>query len=211
LLDESRWIDAGCGTLDRIDERLFDSDAPRAVWRDGRSAQAALLEDHAAYLMAIIERLSVRWEVGWLNRSEALAERIVEQFLEAQADALYMTPRGYEQLPMRPTANLDEATPSGAALTALAFTRLGHLTDSPDWISMAERILQAALLRQPDLRVYRPTRETGGLPDQLQAVAASREPTAVVCTGDRCLQPADSARSLVDRLAEAGVSVEVVE
>jgi len=144
VLDEADWIERGCETLDRIHERLFDSDRPRAVWRDGRSAHTALLEDHAAFLVAIMERLAVRWHAAWLQRAESLAERIVEQFFDADTDALYMTPHGYERLPMRPTANLDESTPSGAALTALGLGRLGHLTADAQWLTLAHRIVDAA-------------------------------------------------------------------
>ena len=144
LLDEPGWIDAGCETLANIDERLFDSPMPHSLWRDGHSAQTALLEDHAAYLSAIIERLSARWDGSWLGRAEAVAERIVGQFFDADAGALYMTPHDYERLPMRPTANLDESAPSGAGLTALALTRLGHLTASPRWLTLAEQIVNAA-------------------------------------------------------------------
>ena len=254
LLGESRWIDVGCQTLDRIDERLFDSSAPKAVWRDGRSANPALLEDHAAYLAAIMERLCARCDARWLSRAESLAERIVAHFLDADADALYMTPQGHERLPMRPTANVDESAPSGAGLTALAFIRLGHLTAGSRWLSLAERIVtaargdvarapaahaslllaeqkidqaevqvviggcgnpaerwHAALSRSPDLRVYRVEPSADELPASLQALAESEKPTAVVCVGSRCLEPAASGSALAERLAEAGVSIEAME
>lgn len=144
LLDETDWMNLGAETADLVWHRLFATPPARAVWRDGQSAHPALLDDYAALLMAALERLETNWDADWLERADTLAEAILDRFFDTDSDTLYLTPADHERLIMRPTANADESAPAGAAVTARALTRLGHLTANAEWLDLAGRIVDAA-------------------------------------------------------------------
>ncbi|MDT8448757.1 MAG: thioredoxin domain-containing protein [Wenzhouxiangellaceae bacterium] len=146
LLGRDDWTGRGETIADRVWERLFaeplrSGAGPRAVWRAGRSAHPALLDDHAALLFAATELLQARWRDDWLERAEALAGRIRENFHDAATRTLFLTPHDHERLPIRPTANVDDATPAGAAVAVRGLARLGHLTGNADWLEMARGIV----------------------------------------------------------------------
>jgi hypothetical protein len=144
LLDDSEWMNLGAETADLVWQRLFAEPPARAVWRDGRTAHPALLDDHAALLMAALERLETCWDADWLDRADTLAETILDRFYDIDTETLYLTPVDHERLIMRPTANADESVPAGAALAARALNRLGHLTANSEWLDLAGRIVDAA-------------------------------------------------------------------
>jgi hypothetical protein len=144
LLDNDDWMRLGAETADRVWQRLFAEPPAQAVWRDGRSAHPALLDDHAALLAAALERLETDWEGDWLERADTLAETILDRFFDTGSNTLYLTPVDHERLVMRPTANVDESVPAGAAVAARALARLGHLTANAEWLDLAGRIVDAA-------------------------------------------------------------------
>jgi len=144
LLGNKGWLGLGMETASLTWQRLFAESPARAVWRDGRRDHPALLDDYAAMLMACMECLQCRWDPDWLERAEQLAAIVLDRFFETETDTLYLTPIDHERLIMRPTANTDDATPAGAALTARGLARLGHLIGSGEWLALADRIVDAA-------------------------------------------------------------------
>ena len=175
LLDQMEWCNLGAETVDRVWERLFAEPPARAVWRDGRSAQPALLDDHAALLLAGLERLATRWDSEWLARVDTLAEAILDRFFDTATDTLYLTPHDHERLILRPTANVDESLPAGAAVAALGLLRLGHLTANAEWLDLARRIVDAAM---GDVQ-----RAPGAHAAMLTAARELRSPTPQVLIG----------------------------
>jgi hypothetical protein len=114
------------------------------VWRDGRSAQTALLDEHASVLGACLELLSWRFETRWLNLARRIGRRIVEQFADEAGGAMHLTPAEYENLLTRPLAHADDATPSGAGQAVIGLARLGHLCGEPSLVDAAHRAVEAA-------------------------------------------------------------------
>lgn len=144
LLGQPDWVDRAGDALDAVAVRLFGQEPPRAVWREGRSASAALLDDHAAVLCACLELLGCRFELRWLNLARRIARRIREQFADEHSGALYLTPKDHERLLTRPLAHADDATPAGAGLAALGMVRLGHLVGESELVETARRAVSAA-------------------------------------------------------------------
>jgi len=148
LQGQRDWIGLGVETANLVWQRLFQAGPgmprPCAVWRDGRRDHPALLDDHAAMLLACLESLECRWDPDWLERAEQLAAAILDRFFDTETETLYLTPADHERLIMRPTANTDDAAPSGAGLAARGLARLGHLIASSEWLALAERIVAAA-------------------------------------------------------------------
>jgi len=144
LLEREDWLEQAATALDAVAVNLFGQDPPRSVWRNGRSAQTALLDDHANVLLACLELLQWRFETRWLNLARRIARRIVEQFADAASGALYLTPKDYEALLTRPLAHADDATPAGAGQAALGLARLGHLSGNAKLIDASRRAVDAA-------------------------------------------------------------------
>ncbi|WP_376691657.1 thioredoxin domain-containing protein [Wenzhouxiangella sp. EGI_FJ10409] len=152
LLEREDWLERAAAALDGVAVNLFGQEPPRSVWRKGRSAQTALLDDHANVLLACLELLEWRFQTRWLNLARRIARRIVEQFADERSGALHLTPSDYETLLTRPLAHADDATPAGAGQAALGLARLGHLCGDAKLIEAARRAVDAArgdLARSP--------------------------------------------------------------
>ncbi|MGY6553659.1 MAG: thioredoxin domain-containing protein [Wenzhouxiangella sp.] len=144
LLDRADWQAEAGRALDAVAIELFGHEPPRAVWRQGRSAQLANLEDHAALLLACLELLQWRFEPRWFNLARRIARRIERQFCDPETGAMYLTPAEQEPLLTRPLAFSDDATPAGAGLAVIGLLRLGHLCGDAALLRLAEHTLNAA-------------------------------------------------------------------
>jgi len=144
-LQRRDWIDRAETLLQRVLERHFGGAVAVAIWRDGRTAASALLDDYAATLLALLELLQHRWDHERLDRAVALAETIEQRFQDPATGRLFLTPINHEALLMRPGAGSDDATPAGAALAIRAWTRLGHLLGESRWLAASKRALATEL------------------------------------------------------------------
>ncbi|MFW5816283.1 MAG: thioredoxin domain-containing protein [Wenzhouxiangella sp.] len=144
LLGREDWRAHAAAALDGVAVALFGHEPPRSVWRQGRSAQNANLDDHAGVLLAALELLRWRFEPRWFNLARRIARRIQDQFTDAASGALYFTPADHEPLLTRPLAHADDATPSGAGLAVRGLLRLGHLSGDSGLLASADFSLQAA-------------------------------------------------------------------
>ncbi|NBD94857.1 MAG: DUF255 domain-containing protein [Gammaproteobacteria bacterium] len=144
LLGREDWLERAARALDSVAVNLFGQEPPRAVWREGRSAQTALLDEHANVLAACLELLAWRFQPRWLNLARRIGRRIVEQFADEVTGALHLTPRDYENLLTRPLAHADDATPAGAGQAAIGLARLGHLCGDAGLIEASHRAVEAA-------------------------------------------------------------------
>lgn len=237
LLDQPDWVDLAAASLDAVAVRLFGQDPPRAVWRNGRSAHPATLDDHTNVLLACLELLQSRFESRWFNLARRLARRIDRQFVDEHSGACYLTALEHEALVTRPLAFSDDATPAGAAQAVRGIMGLGHLCGDAGLLKLADWILAGAagdmasapmahaglihaaleaadpppqvliggptsqtdawlktLTSRQNLRAYRidPDQPLEEPPALIQSVQQFDRPTAIVCTGMKCLAPAHS-------------------
>ena len=145
LLERSDWLDTAAQALNGLAPRLFGQEPPRSVWRDGKSAQTATLDDLAAVLNACLNLLQWRFEPRWFNLARRIARRIIAQHVDDQTSAMYLTPVDHEPLLTRPLGLADDATPSGAGLALQGLYRLAHLCGDSRLHRQCELILEAAL------------------------------------------------------------------
>ncbi len=144
LLNRPEWLERAASAFQAVAINLFGQEPPRAVWRAGRSAHNALLDDHAAMLLAALELLRWRFDMAWFNLARRIGRRIIEQFADPVTGGLYLTPHDHESLLTRPLAHADEATPSGAAQAVLGLARLGELCGDATLLEAARKAVQAA-------------------------------------------------------------------
>ncbi len=144
LLNRPEWQAQAAEDLDAVAVRLFGQEPPRSVWLDGRSAQVANIDDHAAVLLACLELLRFRFESRWFNLARRLARRIERYFMDDETAAIHFTSTEAERLLTRPLALADDATPSGAGLALLGLSRLGALTGDARLHRLCRLLLGAA-------------------------------------------------------------------
>lgn len=119
------------------DGRLF------AVWRAGRVAQPAFLDDHAMLADAALELAAVDFDAHLLHFAQALMDAVQRRFA-APAGGWYFTADDAERLIHRSQRFDDDATPAGSGIAIRVLLRLGHLLGREDYLQAAERALQAA-------------------------------------------------------------------
>jgi uncharacterized protein YyaL (SSP411 family) len=144
LLGREDWREQAAAALDAVAVSLFGHEPPRSVWRQGRSAQNANLDDHASILLACLELLQWRFEPRWFNLARRIARRIENQFTDAETGAMYFTPADHEALLTRPLASSDDATPAGAGMAIRGLLRLARMTGESALLESADRGLRAA-------------------------------------------------------------------
>jgi uncharacterized protein YyaL (SSP411 family) len=125
------------GTLWR-DGRLL------ATYKDGTAHLNAYLDDYANLLDCLLELLQTRWSRADLDFALALAEILLEQFLDPADGGFWFTGQDHEPLIHRPKPLADEAIASGNGIAAVALQRLGHLVGEPRYLDAAEATLRLA-------------------------------------------------------------------
>lgn len=143
-LEHPEWIETAAQSLDATAVRLFGREPPHSVWRQGKSAHSATLDDHAAILGACLELLKWRFQARWFNLARRIARRIEKHFVDPLTGAMYLTSSDHEPLITRPLAHADDATPSGAGLALLGIIELAHLCADAEKLETVGRCLNAA-------------------------------------------------------------------
>ncbi|TVQ34242.1 MAG: thioredoxin domain-containing protein [Wenzhouxiangella sp.] len=144
-LQRPEWIAQAAAGLNALAPRLFGQEPPSSVWRQGRSAQTATVDDLAAVLDSCMTLLQWRFEPRWFNLARRIARRIINQHVDDQSSAMYLTPLDHEPLLTRPLALADDATPSGAGLALQGLNRLAHLCGDARLHHQCTLVLQAAM------------------------------------------------------------------
>ncbi|MEZ4415265.1 MAG: thioredoxin domain-containing protein [Gemmatimonadota bacterium] len=124
-------------------EHLREGEVVLHSWRRGRSGRGAFLTDAAALGNALLSLYEATLEPSWAREAAAVAHALLDRFAESGEALLYDTPAQGEALIVRPRDPTDGALPSGNALAAELFLRLGRLLGRPDFVERARAIVDA--------------------------------------------------------------------
>jgi uncharacterized protein YyaL (SSP411 family) len=142
--DRPDYLESAEQALAFIRKTLWCDGRLLATYKDGRAHLNAYLDDYANLLDALLELLQTRWSRADLDFAVALAEVLLDQFLDPVDGGFWFTARDHEPLIHRPKPLGDEAIPSGNGIAALALQRLGHLVGEPRYLDAAEATLRLA-------------------------------------------------------------------
>jgi uncharacterized protein YyaL (SSP411 family) len=110
--------------------------------KDGEAKLNAYLEDYACLIDALICLYEAAGDLSWLKSSIDLADKMIDQFWDEEQGAFFFTGTSHEQLIVRSKDFLDNATPSGNSVAALALLRLSSLTGNDDYRRRATTVLR---------------------------------------------------------------------
>ncbi len=133
----------------RDDGRLLHS------WRSGQARFDAYLDDYACLADALVTLYEACWEEWYLEEALRLTDIVQRHFADEEHGGYFYTADDHEQLIARQKDLQDNPTPSGAAMAANCFIRLGKLTGRRDLLQAAERTLEscAEFMRQAPMAV----------------------------------------------------------
>ncbi|MET0086764.1 MAG: thioredoxin domain-containing protein [Sedimenticola sp.] len=115
-----------------------------ATHKDGSSALAAYLDDHAFLIDALLELLQTRWRQEDMAFARQLADLLLDRFEDPDNGGFFFTANDHETLIHRPKPFGDDAIPSGNGVAAHALNRLGHLLGETRYLEAAQRTLNTA-------------------------------------------------------------------
>jgi uncharacterized protein YyaL (SSP411 family) len=120
-------------------------------WRDGLARHDAFLEDYAALILGLLSLYQSDPDPRWYAEAEELGAEMVATFRDPEGGFFDSRPEAIS-LYIRPKNNLDNATPCGNSLAALALLQLSEYNGSAEWRSLAEApfgALQDTIVRNP--------------------------------------------------------------
>lgn len=146
LLEEPRFTDAAVRTATLLaDLHLRDGGRVLRASRDGvAGAHDGVLEDHATVAEAFVAVLGVTGDAVWLERAQAVLERVLDHFAAPDGDDFFDTADDASDLVVRPQDASDNAYPSGTSAAAHAFVAAAAVTGDPRYREAAERAVRSA-------------------------------------------------------------------
>jgi hypothetical protein len=112
------------------------------AWKDGEAKIPAFLDDTAAYGLALLDAFEATSEAKLLDRAEELAAVLEARFWDDRAGAFWYTSPDHEELIARSHPAYDGAVPSGNSLAVHFFLRLHAVTERPELLDRADRVLR---------------------------------------------------------------------
>ncbi|MCS7035536.1 MAG: thioredoxin domain-containing protein [Saprospiraceae bacterium] len=111
-------------------------------WKDGRAQYAAVLEDYAFFIAALLDVWHITFEQRYLDFAQGLTEQVYTYYYDAQTNLFYYTAADQADVILRKKDLYDNATPSGNSTMAHNLQRLGILLDRGDWREHAEQMVE---------------------------------------------------------------------
>ena len=112
------------------------------TYKAGEAKLNAYLEDYANLIEGLIALYEATGETEWLENAVIVTNRMLDQFWDDDAGALFFTGASHEQLIIRSKEWFDNATPSGNSVGALVLLKLALLTSNEDYRRRATTILR---------------------------------------------------------------------
>jgi len=144
VLGRADYLASAQRALNFIRAWLWRNGRLLATCKDGTAHLNAYLDDYAYLIDALLELLQTRWQRADLELATALAEVLLDQFVDSQEGGFFFTSNDHEQLIHRPKPLRDESVPAGNGVAARVLQRLGHLLGEPRYLTAAQGTLVLA-------------------------------------------------------------------
>ncbi len=144
LLDQPAYADAALAAGELLAGPHTDGALLRRTSRDGVvGSHAGVLDDHGCVAEAYVALLGLTGDPVWLQRAEALLDRVLEVFVDDDG-VFHDTASDAEELVLRPADASDNASPAGVSSAAAALLACAAVTGSARHREAAERAVGQA-------------------------------------------------------------------
>lgn len=126
-----------------ICENMFIRGKLQAIHKDEQSYLFAYLDDVAYLLDAILQKLQHRNDKKYQKIAKQLVTLLTKHFYDKQHGALFFTADYHEKIIHRPKILLDDATPAGNSIAAMALLSYGKLFKDDKAVKLAKQTLSA--------------------------------------------------------------------
>ena len=144
LLQQPHYIESAYKAACFIKKQCWNDNQLYASYKDGKASLNAYLDDYAFLIYGLLELLQSKWDNDLYDWSLKLADRMLDEFEDADYGGFFFTGHHHESLIQRVKTFSDDAIPSGNAIAAYALNRLGQLSANTHYIDAAERCLKSA-------------------------------------------------------------------
>jgi uncharacterized protein YyaL (SSP411 family) len=112
-------------------------------YRDGETVIEGFLDDHAFFLLGLMDLYEASLEPRYLDAAVGVADAMVRKFYDAEAGGFFFTEGDGPGGMARRKDDYDGAEPSGNSAAAAALFRLAEMTGDSRWRDAAESTLRA--------------------------------------------------------------------
>ena len=141
VTQDKKYLEAAQDTAKFIKNNLFQNNKLLRRYRDGEAKHAAVLDDYAYFIQALIELYQTDFDESWITFAEQLQEIQNQLFWDNQNGGYFFND---ESLLVRKKDFADGAKPSANAISALNLLKLYQLSFKKEYLEKAEAIFQAA-------------------------------------------------------------------
>jgi hypothetical protein len=144
-LDRPEWGDAAVEAAEFLLGHLHRDGRWHRSWSadSDQASHRAVANDLADLVEALIRLAEWTGERRWETEALAVADELLNRYLDAETGTLWTTPDDGEALVARPRDVVDGATPSANSVAAGAFLRLAAITGATHYADAARRIIAA--------------------------------------------------------------------
>ncbi len=112
-------------------------------YRDGKAGIAAHADDYAFLIDGLLTLYRTTFLAPYIQQADALQNVMMADFRDEAGGGFFLTAEKSHELPVRPKALYDGATPSANSVALLNLLRLGRLTGDPRWEETAQALTTA--------------------------------------------------------------------
>lgn len=140
IFNNQNYIEISERAADFVLKKLIRDDGRLlSRYREGESAYAAVLEDYAFIIWALIELYKANSQSKYQEKCLYLHDQMMKLFWDEKQGGLYLYGLDSEELIVRPKELYDGAIPSGNSVAAFNMLRLYDITDDTKFKQFAER------------------------------------------------------------------------
>jgi uncharacterized protein len=151
-LGDPRLLQAAARAADFVMTRMWDGRALKRSYKDGAARFNAYLEDYASMANALLDVYEASLDTKYLAQARALADAMIQRFLDREGGGFFFTSDDHERLLTRPKPLFDGSTPSGNSEAVFALLRLHTYLGEEAYLRAAERAIKlfgGLMMRQP--------------------------------------------------------------
>src|SRR5262245_37033389 len=152
VLDRQDYLQVAISNADFLLSHSKQGGRLLRTHRDGKSKLNGYLEDYAYLIHGLLSLYEATFDLRWFEEALGLAETMIEQFWDEEAEGFFFTSKDHETLITRTKDLYDNATPSGNSVAAHVLLRLSLFTGEENYRKKAEiilKLMKPAMARAP--------------------------------------------------------------